>query len=451
MKMKFLLIGLLTFCTFSSFGQDKLTLQMCRNRALESNKEKRISSLMSRKARYDKRTYWANFFPHIEGSANYIFNSKTYDKNIKGFSYPTFDLNGVPNGMIHIPNIPLNLSLNKNWTAGVTIKQPLYTGGKIRAAYNMAKIGLDISSVNEVLTSTEVIYQTDLAYWSLLKAEELLLAASKYEETVNNLLLDVNNAFEVGMKSKNDVLKVKVKLNEAKLNTRRVLNGIKLAKMNLCHVIGLPLLSDVIIDKGSLDSEKEGVERKDNIQGRPEYLLLTKKIALSKQQVKLARSENLPELGVIAGWNYYDGLRLNNESLMKGGSFSALFSVRVPIFKWGEGVNKVRAMKTQQKIVELERENVTEKMELEMTMALNQVDESFLEVQMTEEALASATENLKTSKEHFDVGLDTLSEYLEAQTLWQKAWTNHIEAKASLKLNETKYMKAAGLLTVEIN
>ena len=44
--------------------------------------------------------------------------------------------------------------------------------------------------------------------------------------------------------------------------------------------------------------------------------------------------------------------------------------------------------------------------------------------------------------------METLADYLEAQTMWQKASSDLIDAQASLKLSETHYLKAAGKLPV---
>lgn len=454
MKSKYILTGLLTFGVLSSFAQDKLSLQECRDKALEYNKEKKISRLMTDKAGYDVKTYWAKFFPHVEASGNYMFSSNKYKESTDPMQIPTFNnVGGVPTpngGFVFVPSIPLEFTLNKNWTAGVNVTQPIYMGGRIVSAYRMAKIGRDMSYLNQVLTNNEVVYQTDIAYWNLLKVQELLLAANKYEEVVDRLMVDVTNAYDEGMKSRNDVLKVKVKQNEARLNTRRAENGIKLARMALCHIIGVDLLTEIDIDDSELKLDNLApVTVKDNILLRPEYQILSKKIEFDSQQIKLARGEYLPQVGVRGGWNYFDALRLNNESLMKGGGFSALISVKVPLFKWGEGINKVKSMKLQHKMTQLQREDATEKMQLEMTMALNQVDESHLEVEMTNEALQSAEENLRMSRDQFEVGLETLADHLEAQTLWQKAWADFIESKAQLKLNETNYLKASGQLYVE--
>ena len=50
-------------------------------------------------------------------------------------------------------------------------------------------------------------------------------------------------------------------------------------------------------------------------------------------------------------------------------------------------------------------------------------------------------------KNRFEVGMETLTNYMEAQAQWQKAWSDWIEAKAELRVNETYYLKSTGRLS----
>lgn len=431
-----------------AYGQRHLSLNECREMALQYNKQNKISDLQIDKSAQDIITYRAKFLPHISAQGNYMFSSNTMKETIPGMSIPV--LSGTPphvptGGLIMTPEIPLSLSLNNNWLAGVMVKQPLYTGGKIRSAYKMAKLGKEMSYLNRNLTNSEVLYETDKAYWTVLRVEELLLVANKYQEVVEHLLRDVNNAFEEGMVSRNEILKVKVKLNEAKLQHKRAENAVTLSKMNLCHIIGLPLLDEIQVEEKDLEQNQSYTVTHD-VSLRPEFQILTKNLELKYQEIKLTRSDYLPQVGVAGGWSYSELLKFNDSKLLKGNSFSALFSVSIPLFQWGEGISKVRSKKLEHQMALLQREDASDKMVLEITMALNQIEESRLEMEMTAEALVQAAENLSVSKEQFDVGLETLTNHLEAQSLWQKAWAENIDAKAQLRLNETIYLKVSGQL-----
>lgn len=445
--MKYLYTYLLALISGGAFAQQRLSLVECRDMALQHNKKNKASVIQIEKAKYDVRTYRAKFFPHISAQGNAFFSQHAAEKTLPEQHLPTFAPGTIiPNGVAYIPEIPIKLDINNNWTVGVAANQPLFMGGKIIAAYRMAKIGEELSRLNQSLTNAEVVYETDNAYWSLLKVEEMATVAKKYEEVVEQLLKDMENAFDVGMKSRNDLLKVKVKLNEAKLNRRRAENAITLARMNLCHIIGVSLLEDIKVADDELDVESSQFNIVSDIVMRPEYKLLSKNLDLKYEEIRLTRADYLPKVGVRIGYNYIDALKLNKTSLVKGGNLTALFSVSIPLFQWGEGLNKVRSKRAEHKIADLQRDDASEKMMLEMTMALNQVDESKLEVEMTSEALGQAEENLKTSSEQFEVGLETLTEHLEAQTMWQRAWAQFIQAKADLHINETHYLKASGQL-----
>ena len=448
--MRYLYTLLLLVVGLGASAQQTLTLSDCRKMSLDYNKQNKISSLQIDKASQDIITYRAKFFPHLSARGNYLFSSGTFDQTLPKMSIPV--LSQAPphlptGGVLMTPAIPLVFDLNNSWFAGVTLKQPLYTGGKIRSAFKMSKLGKEMSVLNKRMTNAEVIYETDKAYWSVVKVQELVIVALKYQEVVELLYKDIQNAFDEGMVSRNEILKVQVKLNEAKLQKKRAENAVVLAKMNLAHYVGLPLTADIQIDSKDIETA-EHVNVVTDIALRPEYQMLNKGLDLKYQEIKLARADYLPQVGVAAGWTYSDMLKFNENKMLKGSAFSALFSVNIPLFQWGEGISKVRSKKLEHQMAMLQRDDDSEKMVLEMTMALNEVEEAKLEVEMTRDAQIQATENLKVSREQFDVGLETLTNHLEAQTLWQKSLAELIEAKANLRLSEVHYLKSSGQLTI---
>ena len=97
-----------------------------------------------------------------------------------------------------------------------------------------------MAHLNEALTTSEVILNTDKAYVQLVKAKEMKKVAEKYHALLTELSKNVKSAHRHGMKPQNDVLKVQVKLNESELSLRKADNALRLASMNLCHYIGRP-------------------------------------------------------------------------------------------------------------------------------------------------------------------------------------------------------------------
>ena len=225
----------------------------------------------------------------------------------------------VTSGYAYFPGLNLDYKVGTVYTGGVQVEQPLYMGGKIRAAYKMSLLGKEMAHLNEELTASEVILNTDKAYVQLVKAKEMKKVAEKYHVLLNELFRNVKSAHQHGMKPQNDVLKVQVKLNESELALRKADNALRLAGMNLCHYIGRPLTAGIDISDEFPEVEQEWKTQVADISARPEYGILNKQIAMAEQQVKLNRSELLPRVGVKGSYDYLHGLEINDETLMKKG------------------------------------------------------------------------------------------------------------------------------------
>lgn len=442
-------------------AQHKLNPTLSREMALENNKQMGMAAEKRKMATFEVKAYRANYMPKISATGNYLLTTASVKKSIPETYLPTFvpDANGqlVPNILTTVDGVPifkeyayfpgmeLSLKPNNTYIAGLRLEQPIYTGGKITSAYRMAKLGVEMARLNEEKTRAEVIVEADVAYWTYVEALELEKTAHTYKELLTQLHNDVENAFNAGMVPRNNLLKVDVKLNEADLQLMRAENGVRLSRMNLCHVVGLPLYSDVEVEDSSVPEELAEVPLPD-LASRPEYDLLTKQIKLKELQTVLVKSDFLPRVGVAGIMGYANGLELNGNKLLNHTALSALVSVSVPIFHWGEGRNKVRAAESERQMAALQRDQLEEKMSLEIEQSLQSLTESQARVVLTTRSLGQAEENLRESNDRYKAGMETLSSLLEAQVMWQQAYTELVRASSSARVAETRYLKAAGRL-----
>ena len=75
--------------------------------------------------------------------------------------------------------------------------------------------------------------------------------------------------------------------------------------------------------------------------------MLCKQVELKRQEQRFIQSDFLPSVGVRGGYNYTYGMKINGRPLFDNGGFSAMIAVSIPLFHWGEGMNKVRAAKAE--------------------------------------------------------------------------------------------------------
>ena len=266
--MKKLLFPILISLSFPLFAQDEvqmLSIEQCRDLALQHNKTLQSAALGTEAARYTKRATLGLFFPNISltGMAGYSNTDGSLGMNVRqtaagmlstvmpGLPAPIqAQLKQLAPGVLN--TLPTNQSileyeLGWMYTGGVMLRQPIFMGGKIIAGYKMSKLALEASRQNERKTRAEVIEEADQAYANVVKATEMKKVAEQYLVLLKQLDSNVESAVRNGVKLQNDRLKVQVKLDEVQLQLTQAENAIRLATMNLCHVTGMPLSSRVAV------------------------------------------------------------------------------------------------------------------------------------------------------------------------------------------------------------
>lgn len=338
--------------------------------------------------------------------------------------------------------IGINYKLGPAIMAGVSLEQPLFMGGKIRHATAVASKSVEMAEQNERLTQANVIEQTDQAYALVILAKEMHKVAVKYNEVLVKLMNNVTKAKEQGMNTGNDVLKVQVKLNESELKMQQAQNAIVLAKMNLCHMVGMDLETPIEVTEGYPDvSVREG-----SIESRPEAAVLSKKVEIAEEKSKIERAALLPEVGAMVSFSYLNALEINDDKFFNDADLFALLSIKIPIFNCGKSTNKVRAAKSSIVMTQLERQNLMEKMALEQQRARNGLVEAEKELVVAAKSLDQAADNMRSSKSLFDNGYETVSDYMESQLLWQQAMAAKVNAEYQLYLAKITLNRTSGTL-----
>lgn len=468
--MKKIIIFFATMVSCISLNAQTLTLEECRQMALENNLK--ISSAFEQltQAEYTAKAMRANFLPNISARASFLMSNAVLSESIDGGYLPTYITDATtgeltPNIMLsdgtpvlgsdgsyifnqyaYFPGIDLELEVNSLFSSSLQLEQPIYMGGKVASGYKMSKLGVELAGLNKRLTEDQVILECDQAYWNCLRAGAMVEALEIYKQTVESFLRDIENAVEVGMKTSNDMLKVKVSLNEAELNLMRATNAERLSKMNLCHVVGLDLNQNIELVEPMLVKSQVKYEDYD-ISQRVEYQMLSKQIDLSEQNERVLRADFLPNIAAVGMMSYSNGMKLNGDKFLNDTSLGAMVSVSIPIFHWGEGRNKIKAERHKSTMLKLERDQAAQQMTLEINQAYNALLEAQLEARFVVESEAQALENVRVTKNAYDAGKETISNFLEAQTLWQKSLTDAVDAQANLRIAHTKYLKAVGRLS----
>ena len=462
-----LVLAATTAGAYAQEGARNITLQQAREMALEHNKEIAKSKLTLEQTRNDAKAYKTNFFPRINVTLADLYSTYKGDLTIAGGHLPIYmmnpatgtylpnvsmgaDGNYILNQYADFPSQKIDYKIGNIFLATVSLTQPIYMGGKITAAYRMASRGAEMAEENIRLTESQVIVQTDEAYMQAVLARQLADVARSYKQLLDELLKNVESAVNHGLKTRNDLQKVQVKLGEAELAIIRADNATRLSTMNLCHLMGLPLETQLTpqpplggeMDAAVLPLKGDGGA----VAARPEAAILQAKTDIAKQQIKLTRSDFMPQLALFAGYSYANGVKVSGSRLLDSGAAAVGATLKLPIVTFGERIYKARSAKARYQIAQTEQQNLTEQMQLELAQADNNFAEAQTELSITERNLEQAEENMRLARKQYDVGTEPLSQLLDAQAQWQQASANHVKAKCQLQVAYTKLLKAGGRL-----
>lgn len=449
-------------------GAQCYSLDSCVTMALKHNKQIEAAEWTVKKFEHNRKALYANYFPNIDIHAVGLYSTVSSTATMDIASPLAWAMaDKVQNLLPGLIQESTKEQLANRWTqklsrlnpdisvkvkgvvyGNLQLQQPLYMGGKITAGYRMGKVGEQMARLGQSLAREEVILQVYDAYQLMVKAKELHLVALKYDSLLLKLEHDVEKAIEQGMASRNEKLKVQVKKNEAELKLMEAENGILLARMNLCQLIGLPLITEIdVATEDGIVPEECCIDRTATPYERTEAELLDRQVEMARQQVKLEQAARLPEVGIGLQVGVLDGLELLDQRLFRHKPVAtAMISVKMPIYHAGEVRHKVAAAKADLERQQVEREEYLEKMELELQQKANLLRETKLELRLRERHLEQCEENLRISRKSYDVGLESLSDLLTAQVLWQEAYANQAEARYKLKSRWIAWRKAAGRL-----
>ena len=343
----------------------------------------------------------------------------------------------------------------RNMYAGaLTLTQPLYMGGKIRAYNKITKYAEELARQQHNTGMQEIILSTDQAYWQVVSLANKKKLAEGYLELLQKLESDVDKMIAEGVATKADGLSVKVKVNEAEMTLTKVDDGLSLSRMLLCQLCGLDLTTPITLQDEMEDDLQPSAVPTRSIDleavyaSRPEIRSLELATDIYRQKVNIARADYLPSVALIGGYMATNPSVFNSFEKKFKGMWNVGVTVSLPIWHWGEGIYKVKAAKSEARIAQYQLQDAREKIELQVNQSAFKVNEAAKKLIMAEKNLEKADENLRYATLGFEEGVIPASNVLEAHTAWLSAQSEKIDAQIDVKLTEIYLKKAMGQLTI---
>jgi outer membrane protein TolC len=481
---KLFLLTILLHLTFIVKAQTSLSLDSCRALALTNNKDLLISHEKINAAHYQRKAAFTNYLPNFSATGAYMRNQKEFSllnndqkaalsglgSNLAGpigqaaagiiATYPELaplisSLSGsLPAALDQAGNSlvdALRTDTRNVYAGAITLTQPLYMGGKIRAYNKITKYAEELARQQHNGGMQEVIMSTDQAYWQVISLVNKKKLAEGYLKLLQQLDSDVEKMIAEGVATKADGLSVRVKVNEAEMTLTKVEDGLSLSRMLLCQLCGLDLSSPITLADENMENiplipTDTHFDLSTAYENRPEIRSLELATQIYKQKVNVTRAEHLPSIALMGNYMVTNPSVFNSFENKFKGMWNVGVMVQLPIWHWGEGIYKTKAAKAEARIAQYQLQDAREKIELQVNQAAFKVNEAGKKLVMASKNMEKAEENLRYATLGFREGVIATSNVLEAQTAWLSAQSEKIDAQIDVKLTEIYLKKSLGTL-----
>ena len=429
-----LILSLILTLSVASAGALELSLADCRELALLNDEDLKIAQNRVKEAKYDKGIAQSAFFPKfdINGGAFYLTPDASMGSSME------IQMRGV-------------------YMAGISLTQPIFTGGKIITGNKLANIGREASEQQLEAARMDVLAEAEKSYWMYVAVLSKIDMINAYITQLDSIFEYTRSAYEVGLTTALNVNRVESRRSELAYRLKQARSGADLCRMALCRIIGVGE-NENIIPTETLEIDTRPESQFFGIENRPELKLARMNIDVKKLEVRMARADLLPLIGMQLGWNAFGNMKMTSYTPLPDGTmypftqsidyrgFVGAISVSIPVFHWGEGYKKVKKAKLEVENASLSLEKSRKLMELQAQQSYHNFIDGYDLISSASKALNEAQSNLESVTEQYQVGLMTLTDLLEAQAQWHTSFSNLIEAKTQFKINEVEYLRNTGQL-----
>jgi outer membrane protein TolC len=254
---------------------------------------------------------------------------------------------------------------------------------------------------------------------------------------------EVQTSVDAGITTRNDLLQVKLRQNELKSNLLNLDNNLKLSYMVLSQYIGLNGEEIAVVPEEQMDAvpsfpSELAVDHATALLNTPEYKLLDRNVRANRLQKRLAVGKNLPSVGAGVGYMY--------DNLMdKDHPFGVAYvTVSVPLSGWWGGSHAIKQQKAKLDIAQNTLSDSSDLLIIQMRHLWNEVEDAYQQLLIARDSEEQSTENLRLNRNYYQAGMSTMSDLLDAQSLFQQSRDQWTDSYSQFKIKVLEYCHATG-------
>jgi len=338
----------------------------------------------------------------------------------------------------------LTTGTENNYTWSLDARQPLFTGGRLKANYDINRLGADASRQEERGTIQDIVLEVKRGYFTILKAKRLVGVAKQSVEQFTAQRDLAKNFYEVGLVPRNDYLQAEVRLADGNQALIRAENSLEVARSRFNTVLRRPIEATVdVVDNLDYKPYETAFEEclKTAFENRPEIQVYSLRAEQAGKKVKVVESEFYPSVNLVGSYQRYgESADVNGSSYRDPENWSVAAMASWDLWEWGRTKYARDASVSQERQAQNALTHVKDQVSLEVKSAWLNVKEAEKLIAVTQKAIEQAEENYRINQERYREQVARTTDVLDALTLltfarasWSNALSDYRIALAALE------------------
>jgi outer membrane protein len=309
----------------------------------------------------------------------------------------------------------------------LSVKQPVFTQGKIGTALRLASVEAEGSLAEIDRARQDIALAAARSFFNLLWAERYSALVAETQAQKKQHAEMARTRFRNGVATRVDVLRSEVAVANGAPDVVRAANDIRQARALLNYYIGRPLdaptrLSGDFQEKAWEQQDLAELER-EALRRRPELNRLRLAERSAQTQLALARAENRIRVDFSAA---YGIMARQPENLLdrKFARWTTGLNFTLPVFDGGKRSGLVWQATANQRSAALEREKTEQQIRLAIQQAFDEQKAAAETVSAARANVDQAKEVLAMTQSNYQYGAATTLDVMDAQTALSVARTN---------------------------
>ncbi len=357
----------------------------------------------------------AALLPNLEGSVSETSQTRNLaafglkiDLPVPGFEFPR--LAG-----------PFNV-----FDARASLSQTLLDFGAMRR-YQASRTAMQAAGADSEAVRDQVAWSVAIMFLSAVRSQARVESAEADARLAGSLLELAVNQKAAGTGTGIEVTRARVQLAQASQQHLLAQNDRRQAQLELLRAIGIPLDTPVRLAGGMELREPGAVSPEEAartaLQTRADWKAQQKREEAARASYSGVKLERLP---TVAGFADYGSIGNGITNAIPTRTYGV--SVRVPVFDGGRRDARRGESRSQYEQERLRTADLRRQIELEVRLALDDLDSSRKQVAVAAEGLAQVQAELEQAQRRYQAGVAGSLEVTDAQTRLARARDNHIAA-----------------------